>query len=79
LRQALLVQLNKRRQKSGQGLAAAGRRDQQHRAPVTRPCQQLKLMRARPPAALREPARERLRQRGASFDEVKQSQSERPS
>ena len=58
-----LAQLHQRRQKSRQRLAGAGRRDQQHRAAGARLRQQFELMRARRPAALREPARERLGQR----------------
>ena len=45
------------RQKAGERLAAAGRRDQQRRAAGARLRQQFELMRARRPAALREPAR----------------------
>ena len=51
----------KARQKSRQRLAAAGRRDQQHRAAGLRLGQKLQLMRARRPAAAGEPARKRLR------------------
>jgi len=57
-----LAQLHQRRQKTGQRLAAAGRRNQQHRAPFPSLCQQVELMRARRPAAAREPPGEYLRQ-----------------
>ena len=66
------AQLHQRRQKSRQRLAGAGRRDQQHRAAGPRLGQQLELMRARRPAAAREPARERLRQRRRRVDAVEQ-------
>ena len=66
---AALVKLHQRRQKARQRLAAAGRRDQQHRAAVPRARQKLELMRARRPAARREPARKNVRQqrRGVDF------------
>ena len=64
-----LAQLHQARQESGQRLAAAGRRDQQHRAAGARLRQQFELMRARRPAAAGEPAREEFRQeRGALED-----------
>jgi hypothetical protein len=52
------MQLHQRRQKAGERLAAAGRRNQQYRAAIARLGQEFKLMRARRPAALREPAGE---------------------
>src|SRR5262249_49714647 len=57
---AALAQLNQARQKSSQRLAAAGGRDQQHRAAGARLGQELELMRARRPSALGEPARKRF-------------------
>ena len=57
------TQLHQARQKAGQRLAAAGRRDQQHRAATLRLCQKLQLVRARRPAAAGEPAREYFRKR----------------
>jgi hypothetical protein len=60
----LLVQFDEARQEPGQRLAGAGRRDQQCGAPGPRLRQQVELMRARRPAALREPARKDLRQFG---------------
>src|SRR5580700_11975711 len=56
------TQFHQARQKSRQGLAATGRRDQQHRAPGLGLGQQIQLMRARRPAAAGEPTGERLRQ-----------------
>ena len=56
------AQLHQARQKSRQRLAAAGRRDQQHRAAGLGLGQQFQLMRARRPAAAGEPAGKRLRQ-----------------
>jgi hypothetical protein len=56
------MQLDQRRQKPRQRLAAAGRRDQQRRAPGPRLGQQFELMRARRPAAAGEPAGEKFRQ-----------------
>jgi hypothetical protein len=58
-------ELGQARQKTGQGLARPGRRDQQHRASGCGLCQQFELMRARLPAAAGEPAKERLGQRKA--------------
>ena len=58
-------QLHQRRQKSGQRLAGAGRRDQQRRAVVAGFCQQRQLMLAGRPAAAGEPAQKRFgQQRG---------------
>ncbi len=61
--EGVAAQLHQARQKSGQRLAAAGRRDQQHRAAGLRLGQKLQLVCARRPAAAGEPAREHLRQR----------------
>ncbi len=61
-RQALLIQLHQSGQKTGQRLAATSGRDQQHRAPIPHLRQQVKLVRARLPAAAGEPAQERLGQ-----------------
>ena len=61
-RNGTAAQLHQARQKSGERLAAAGRRDQQHRAAGARLGQQFELVRARRPAAAGEPARERFRQ-----------------
>ena len=59
------TQLHQGRQKSRQRLAGAGRRDQQRRAVLARLGQQCELMRARRPAARREPFLETVRkQRG---------------
>ena len=55
-------QIGQRRHEAGQRLAGAGRRDQQHRFSRLRLGQQLDLMRARRPAALREPSYELVRQ-----------------
>ena len=55
-RRARSLQFDQRRQEARQRLAAAGRRDQQHRAAGLRLGQQFELMRARRPAARREPA-----------------------
>ena len=62
-----LAQFHQRRQKAGERLAGAGRRDQQRRAAGSRLRQEVELMRPRRPAARREPARERLRQIGSAF------------
>src|SRR5690606_31317332 len=67
-------QFDQSRQKTRQSLAAAGRRDQQHRTARLRLSQQFKLVGARPPAAPRKPAGERLRQRVACNGQVEQSQ-----
>ena len=61
LRRQAPAQVHEARQKTRQRLAAAGRRDQQHRAAGLRLGQKLQLMRARRPAAAGEPARELLR------------------
>ena len=55
----LSAQFDEARQKPGQGLAAAGRRDQEHGAARLRLRQQIELMRARRPAAAGEPAKEK--------------------
>ena len=52
--------LHQARQEPRERLAGSGRRDQQHGAAGARLCQQFELMRARGPAAAREPAGERL-------------------
>jgi hypothetical protein len=57
---ARLAQLHQRGQKPGQRLAGAGRRDQQRGSAGARDAEQFELMRARRPAALREPAREQV-------------------
>ena len=62
------VKLHQRRQKARQRLAAAGRRDQQHRAAVPRTRQELELMRARRPSARRKPLRKNCRQQRRGFD-----------
>ncbi len=49
-RRSRLIQLHQRRQEAGQRLAAAGRRDQQHRAPALRLGQQFELMRRAAPS-----------------------------
>ena len=59
-----LGEVGQRRQETGQGLARAGRRDQQHRSAGLHSRQKVELVRARRPAALREPFDERLRQAG---------------
>ena len=60
------AEFDEARQKSGERLAAAGRRDQQHGTAGMRLRQKFELMRARNPAASGEPAREYVRQhRGA--------------
>jgi hypothetical protein len=60
---ALPVQVDQARQKAGERLAAAGRRDQQRRIAGRRDPQHLELMGVRPPAAALEPAGEPFRQR----------------
>ena len=62
-RRCRFIQLHQRRQEAGQRLAAAGRRDQQRRAPCPGLGQQFELMRARRPAAAGKPAREQVRQK----------------
>ena len=59
--------LHQRRQKPGQRLAGAGRRNQQRRAVIARLCQQCQLMLARRPAARGEPAAEAVRQQCSRF------------
>ncbi len=56
------AQFHEAGQEAGQRLAGAGRRDQQHRAAGPRFRQKFQLMRARRPAAAREPADEPLGQ-----------------
>ena len=56
------AEFHQRRQKSGQRLARAGRRDQQRRAIGLRLRQQVELMRARRPAPRRKPAQENIGQ-----------------
>ena len=60
-------QLHQGRQKAGQRLAGAGRRDQQRRAVVAGLCQQRQLMLARRPAARGEPAPEAVGQQRSRF------------
>ena len=55
-------EIDEARQEAGQRLAGAGRRDQQRRAALARLFQEFELVRARRPAAQREPVRERRRQ-----------------
>ena len=64
------VKLHQRRQKPGERLAAAGRRDQQRRAPARSLGQQFELMRPRRPAAAGEPAREQVRQQRRGLGSV---------
>src|SRR5260221_11592455 len=64
----MLAQLHQRRQKAGEGFAAAGRSDQQHRAPGFCFGQQFELMRARLPAAARKPACENVWQQWRRFE-----------
>ncbi len=59
-----LGQLDEGGQEPGQRLAAAGRRDQQHRTAGARLSENFQLMRPRPPAARREPGGKTLRQSG---------------
>jgi hypothetical protein len=61
------MQLDKCRKKSGERLAATGRRDQQSRAAGLRLAEQLQLMCARRPAAARKPAGKDLRQERRSL------------
>jgi len=56
------TQFDQRGKKSRQRLAGAGRRNEKHRTASARLRQQFELVRARFPAALREPARKRLGQ-----------------
>ena len=60
----LARQIDQARQKPGQRLAAAGRRDQQRVAPGAGMVEQRQLVRVRAPAARLEPAGERLGQPG---------------
>ena len=60
-------QLHQRRQKSGQRLAGAGRRDQQRGTVVAGLCQQRELMLTRRPAARGEPAPEAVGQQRSRF------------
>jgi hypothetical protein len=57
------TQLHQARQKSGERLARAGWRDQQHGTAGTRLRQKFQLMRARRPTPAGEPAGENIRQR----------------
>jgi hypothetical protein len=59
------AQFHQRRQESRQGLAGAGRRDQQRGTIVAGSCQQFELVLARRPAARGEPAPKGLGQEGA--------------
>jgi hypothetical protein len=62
-----LIQLHQRWQEPRQRLAAAGRRDEQHRTPLLGLGQQLELVRARRPAARLEPAAEDVGQERFCF------------
>jgi hypothetical protein len=63
---ALPGQIDQARQEAGQGLAAAGRRDEQGVAAFAGKVEELELVGMRAPAARGEPAGERLRQPGGS-------------
>src|SRR5262249_5714148 len=67
---AALAQLHERRQKASQGLAAAGRCDQQRRMSRTGFPQKCKLMLAYLPTAAGEPADEDIRQLRRVAEEV---------
>ena len=67
LRNGRRRQLHQRRQKSGQRLAGAGRRDQERGTVVAGLCQQRELMLARRPAARSEPAPEAVGQQRSRF------------
>src|SRR5262245_15540209 len=65
-----LAQFDERWQKTRERLAASGRRNQQRGSPCPRLRQQIKLMRARPPATACEPAREAIRQQLRCVEEM---------
>src|SRR5260221_1216804 len=67
---ATLAQLHQRRQKAGEGFAAAGRSNQQYRASGFCFGQQFELVRARLPAAARKPACENVWQQWRRFEKV---------
>ena len=63
------AQLDQTGQKSRQGLATAGRRDQQRRTTGARLGQEFELMRARVPATAGKPAHEDVRKHGRPIDD----------
>ena len=62
------LELHQRRQKARQRLAAAGRRDQQHRAAVARLAPAIRADARAAPSRARKPARKHVRQQRRGFD-----------